>query len=200
MWWVLETGFFDQQVEELPTPAARLGSNVLATGRNGGHDLHLRTLRAAGVTLLGRFLGADGQRARFADDLGEERRLGRRPLPGGGWPRQQARRGAGPAARRLWRSRLPSTAQRRRSSISPASASSSSPAATALTTAGWMCREPSTSSASRSTPTATSSAAEGLYFVGVHFLRTRKSSLLCCVAEDAAIIARQLARFAIPQA
>src|SRR6188508_650142 len=71
MWWVLETGFFDQRVEELPTPAARLGSNVLATGRNGGHDLHLRTLRAAGVTLLGRFLGADGQRARFADDLGE---------------------------------------------------------------------------------------------------------------------------------
>jgi putative flavoprotein involved in K+ transport len=31
-----------------------------------------------------------------------------------------------------------------------------------------------------------------LYFVGVHFLRTRKSSLLCGVGEDAAVVARQL--------
>jgi hypothetical protein len=32
------------------------------------------------------------------------------------------------------------------------------------------------------------SAAPGLYFVGVHFLRTRKSSLLYGVGEDAAIV------------
>ena len=39
------------------------------SGRGGGHDLHLRTLRALGVTLTGRLLGADGRRARFAPDL-----------------------------------------------------------------------------------------------------------------------------------
>jgi putative flavoprotein involved in K+ transport len=33
----------------------------------------------------------------------------------------------------------------------------------------------------------------GLYFVGVHFLRKRKSSLLNGVGEDAAIVARQIA-------
>jgi putative flavoprotein involved in K+ transport len=32
-----------------------------------------------------------------------------------------------------------------------------------------------------------------LYFVGVHFLRKRKSSLLNGVGEDAAIVARQIA-------
>jgi putative flavoprotein involved in K+ transport len=37
-----------------------------------------------------------------------------------------------------------------------------------------------------------SSAAPGLYFVGVHFLRTRKSSLLCGVGEDAAVVARHI--------
>jgi putative flavoprotein involved in K+ transport len=32
----------------------------------------------------------------------------------------------------------------------------------------------------------------GLYFVGVHFLRKRKSSLLIGVGDDAAILARRL--------
>jgi len=36
-------------------------------------------------------------------------------------------------------------------------------------------------------------AAPGLFFVGVHFLRKRKSSLLCGVGEDAAIVASQIA-------
>ena len=71
VWWALETGFIDQHVSALPSPAARLGANLLTTGQGGGHDLHLRTLRRTGVTLLGRFLGAEGQRARFAPDLAE---------------------------------------------------------------------------------------------------------------------------------
>jgi putative flavoprotein involved in K+ transport len=35
-------------------------------------------------------------------------------------------------------------------------------------------------------------AAPGLYFCGVHFLRTRKSSLLFGVGADAALVARTL--------
>jgi putative flavoprotein involved in K+ transport len=70
-WWVLETGFLDAPFSALPSPAARLAANVQATGAGGGHDLHYRTLRKLGVTLLGHFLGADGRRARFAPDLGE---------------------------------------------------------------------------------------------------------------------------------
>ena len=38
-----------------------------------------------------------------------------------------------------------------------------------------------------------STVARGLYFVGVHFLRKRKSSLFIGVGEDAAIVARQIA-------
>src|SRR5256885_12867228 len=36
-------------------------------------------------------------------------------------------------------------------------------------------------------------AAAGLYFVGVHFLRKRKSSLLYGVGEDATLVARSIA-------
>ena len=38
-----------------------------------------------------------------------------------------------------------------------------------------------------------STAAPGLYFVGVHFLRTRRSALLIGVGEDATLVARQIA-------
>ncbi|HEX2410752.1 MAG TPA: hypothetical protein VHJ39_06270 [Solirubrobacteraceae bacterium] len=34
---------------------------------------------------------------------------------------------------------------------------------------------------------------DDLHFVGVHFLRTRKSSLLVGMGEDAAIVARKIA-------
>ena len=71
VWWLLETGFLDAPVGSLPGPVARLAANAQATGHGGGHDLHYRTLRRAGVTLLGHFLGAEGRRARFAPDLGE---------------------------------------------------------------------------------------------------------------------------------
>ncbi len=38
-----------------------------------------------------------------------------------------------------------------------------------------------------------SSVAPGLFFTGVHFLRSRKSSLLCGVSEDAAVVAGRVA-------
>jgi putative flavoprotein involved in K+ transport len=43
-----------------------------------------------------------------------------------------------------------------------------------------------------------SSVVPGLYFVGVHFLRTRKSALLLGVGEDAALVARQIAAERVP--
>jgi putative flavoprotein involved in K+ transport len=45
-----------------------------------------------------------------------------------------------------------------------------------------------------------STAVPGLYFVGVHFLRKRKSSLFIGVGEDAAIVARQIAAAESPPA
>jgi len=70
-WWLREAGDLDDRVDSLPNPAARLAANVQASGRGGGHDLHYRTLRRMGVTLLGHFLGVEGGHARFAPDLGE---------------------------------------------------------------------------------------------------------------------------------
>ena len=69
VWWFQETGFLDDPVSSLPSPEARLFGNVQATGHRGGHDLHYRTLREMGVTLLGRLVGAERRKSRFAPDL-----------------------------------------------------------------------------------------------------------------------------------
>ena len=193
VWWSLETGFLDQPVEALPTPAARLAANVLATGRGGGHDLHLRTLRAAGVTLLGHFLGAEGRRARFAPDLAESV----------AWGDDRYRDLMGlirtlVAARGLPTPEIPEPEP----FDGQASEEIDLTGFGAVVFAGgfrpdyggWV-----------HVPGAfddlgfpihregACTAAPGLFFVGVHFLRKRKSSLLCGVGEDAAIVASQIA-------
>ena len=71
MWWIIESGFWNRALAQLPSPAARLISNPLTTGHGGGHDLHYRTLHAMGVELLGRYLGADDRKIHFADDLAQ---------------------------------------------------------------------------------------------------------------------------------
>jgi len=45
VWWAIEAGFLAQTAAELPSPVARLTANITASGVDGGHDLHLRTLR-----------------------------------------------------------------------------------------------------------------------------------------------------------
>jgi putative flavoprotein involved in K+ transport len=192
MWWVLESRFFEQRVEQLPTPAARLGANVLATGRDGGHDLNLRTLREAGVTLLGRFLGADGRHARFADDLGASVAWGDDRY------RELRERFSAFAAERG----LPAPPMPEPPDFDGAAPQELDLAAIGAVVFsggfrpdfGWVDVPGAFDELGfpRQTEGA-SSVADGLYFVGVHFLRTRKSSLLCGVGEDAAIVARQVA-------
>ena len=53
VWWLVESGFIDAPFSSLPGPEARLYANLLATGHDGGHDLHLRTLRNMGLVLAG---------------------------------------------------------------------------------------------------------------------------------------------------
>jgi len=71
IYWAIESGFMDRTPDMLPSPAARLLGNPQTTGHSGGHDLNYRTLHAMGVELVGRYMGSDGSKIRFADDLGD---------------------------------------------------------------------------------------------------------------------------------
>jgi cation diffusion facilitator CzcD-associated flavoprotein CzcO len=193
VWWLLETGFLDESTSSLPSPEVRLAANVQSSGHGGGRDLHYRTLQSMGVTLLGRFLGAEGRHARFAADLGESV----------GWGDQRVamlmdriRKLA--AERGLPQPEIPE----------PEAFGLESPERLDLSGFGavvfaggfrpdyesWVhCPGAFDELGFPIHEEGASTVVPGLYFVGVHFLRKRKSSLLIGVGEDAAIVARQIA-------
>ena len=192
-WWLHEAGSLDDRVEDLPEPAARLWGNVQASGRDGGHDLHYRTLHAIGVTLLGHFLGADDQDALFATDLeasitwGDERHAKivgdfRKHALEAGLPWTDLEAPEPVDAEPLERIPLRELG--------------------AVVFAGgfrpdyesWVdCPGAFDEYGFPLHRDGASTVVPGLYFVGVHFLRKRKSSLLIGVGEDAAIVAQQIA-------
>lgn len=69
-WWMEQMGALDQTLEE--RPEARERPNPLVTGVGGGHEIDVRRYAAHGVTLLGRLRAVDGSRLRLADDLEEQ--------------------------------------------------------------------------------------------------------------------------------
>ncbi|MGH2807712.1 MAG: FAD-dependent oxidoreductase [Actinomycetota bacterium] len=192
-WWALETGFLDQTVDKLPAPTARLSANVLATGRDGGHDLNLRTLRAAGVTLLGHLLGATDGRAHFANDLAESV----------AWGDDRYRDLMG-----LVRKLVAERSLEMPPIVEPEPFSSDAPSELDLSRIGivtfaggyrpnygaWVDMPGAFDEFGFPIHSdGESFVAPGLFFVGVHFLRTRKSSLLCGVGDDARVIATRVA-------
>jgi putative flavoprotein involved in K+ transport len=194
VWWTIETGYLDDTLAHLPGPTARLGANFTATGRHGGeHDLHLRSLDAIGVRLLGHLEGCDGRRARFADDVADSVAWGdaRRAEFLARVRRLAAERGLAP----------PPLEPPRALRVEPLREVDLGGFGAVVVTAGfrpdyarWV-----------GIPGAfdgfgfplhrdgQSTAAPGLYFAGVHFLRTRKSALLWGVGEDAAVVAEGIA-------
>ena len=192
-WWLHEAGDLDDRVEALPAPAARLAANVQATGHDGGHDLHYRTLQSMGVTLAGHFLGAEDGDACFAQDLADSVAWGdhRHAQVMKGFRRLAAERGLP----------LPDMPP-------PEPIDATTPERVSLAELGavvfaggfrpgygsWVdCPGAFDELGFPVHDEGASSVVPGLYFVGVHFLRKRKSSLLIGVGEDAAIVAGRIA-------
>ncbi|HYC06747.1 MAG TPA: NAD(P)-binding domain-containing protein, partial [Candidatus Binatia bacterium] len=193
VWWSEISGFLDQGVSTLPSPMARLGANILATGHGGGHDLHLRTLRAMGVTLVGHFVGAEARTALFAADLGatvawgDDRYRDFREL----LVRTAAERG------------MPRPSMPEPEPFDPA-APERVPLdgfGAAIFTGGfrpdfasWLpWHDAFDDMGFPFQVDGASTVIPGLYFVGLHFQRKRKSSILLGVGEDAGIVAQSIA-------
>jgi putative flavoprotein involved in K+ transport len=193
VWWVIETGFWKAPLSSLSSPQARLFANILATGHGGGHDMHLRTLQAQGIQLTGRFLGVEDGRAYFAGDLEESV----------AW---------GDARYHDFASLIRKTATEKSLAIPdmppPAPFFNQSLETLAVRDIGavifaggfrpdysrWVRLESAFDGMGFPVQVdGASGVYPGLYFVGVHFLRTRESSLLHGVGEDAAVVARTIA-------
>lgn len=188
--WLAQTDFFDLPLQDLPSPLARLGANVQATGAGGGHDLHYRTLQALGVTLTGHVEATEGTHARFADDLTASVAFG----------------DARAAEIRELLKRVPGIPQDAPGLADPAPFHAVPPTeldlsgfGAIITTSGfrpdyarWVDL-PVFDQWGFAKTDEHCAAGPGLYFCGVHFLRTRSSALLFGVGRDAELIAADIA-------
>lgn len=194
LWWGLETRFLEAGVDTLPSPEARFAANVTASGTNGGHDLHMRTLRDHGATLTGHFTGCADGRIRFADDLAESV----------AWSDARyldfARSVAELCAERnMAKPQLPPPEPF--DVAAPDGLDVADLGAVIFSGGfrpdyGWV--RVAGISDRMGFPLQRDGAsivAPGLFFAGVHFLRKRKSSLLCGVGEDATIVASNVAEY-----
>lgn len=191
VWWAIHSGFLDRTSDTLPSPTARLVGNIVATGHGGGHDLHLRTLHAMGVELLGHFVGADGGRIRFADDLASSADFGDARLADL-WKYIDAYCAtigvtpppfeAPPPLRIKTRTELDVSLDGIGAVIWT---SGYRPAY------GWV-KFPVFDNMGFPVQTDGRTKVPGLYFMGVHWMRKNKSSILYGAGEDAEIVARHV--------
>jgi len=191
---VNETPFMEMSLTMLPSPMARLGAYPQASGHGGGHDLNYRTLQAMGVKLLGRFAGADGRTAHFADDLSESVAFGdARYLDLCGLVAKSfLQRGAAP----------PEMPPPPPFHADPPRSIDLQDFGAVIFTAGfrpdysWVKAPGGFDEMGFPRQVdGSSTVVPGLHFMGVHFQRKRKSAALLGVAEDATVLAeRMLAR------
>lgn len=193
VWWAVETGFINQPVGALPSPAARLGANILTTGQGGGRDLHLRTLQRMGVTLLGHFLGAEDRRARFAPDLmesvawgdaryGDLMNLVRKTVAERGLPQPDIPEPEPFTAETVEEVNLDGFGAVLFAGGFRPSFDTWVHCPGVVDEFGFPIQEDGAST-----------VVHGLYFAGVHFMRTRKSATFVGIGEDAAIVAGSVA-------
>ena len=191
--WLVETPFLEQAVDDLPSPLARLAANFQTTGRDRGKDLNYRTLLADGVTLTGRLLGASESTIRFAADLDESVAWGDARYADICNLLVQAASNRGTRPPELPMPQPMKANQpdeiRVRDLGAMVFTSGYRPAyrdwvhlSDAFDDLGFPIQHDGAST-----------VVPGLYFVGTHFLRKRKSSTLFGMGEDAEIVARAIA-------
>jgi putative flavoprotein involved in K+ transport len=191
--WLEEAGIMDQTVDTLPSPTARLMCNPPISGNDGGHDCHPRWLADRGADLVGRLVGMEGWQASFSGDLAENLEWGEAfaadilqkldehiVATGADAPEAEPLRTQGSPA-------SPETRDLREAGVSTILWSNGYRPSYGwidlplLDEQGWPVQERGVT------------AFPGLYFVGVHWLHKRKSSLLFGVGEDAEYVAAHLA-------
>ena len=198
--WLLDTPFFEQTADQLPAPAARLGANPQASGRRRRPRRALPDPARAGRAPRGPRSSASttatiAARARPAGDA----RLVRRRLPDAPRSRRWAR--APRSARRRLTCPSPTAFEPRPVERLPARIGA------VVVAAGFRSRYSEWIDVpglvdEQGFPVhvdGESVVAPDLHFVGVHFLRRRRSSLLFGVGDDAAATATRIAnRIGLP--
>ena len=197
--WLAESGWMAQRRQDLPDPAAiRTPQPQISGVGPRGHTVSLQSLARRGVTLLGHLESADGTRLRFADDLAQHVRSGDE---GSAKLRQHvddyiARSGIDAPASEPDPADDPADAETFRG---PAELDLADRGVNAVvfstgfgTDYSWLrvpVFGPDGSIAHREGRT----AVDGVYFVGLLWMRVRRSAIIAGAMDDSAHVAAQIA-------
>ena len=194
-WWLYETGWFDQTVDKLPSPRAKFAAHPHVSGKGGGHTLNLHQFARDGVVLLGHMQGVHDGIVALAPDLHENLARADRfeadLLKAVDAYIEQS--GLHVPAERL--------PELRDGYDAPLSGELDLEAA-GITSIIWgvgytsdfgLLKLPALDADGYPQQVRGATAHPGLYFLGLHWLHTRKSGLLLGVGEDAAYVAEQIA-------
>jgi putative flavoprotein involved in K+ transport len=191
VWWMVESGFMDRTPDKLPSPAARLLGNPQTTGHDGGRDLNYRVLHELGVELLGRYAGAGGSKLHFADDLAASVDFGDARLTDflKFVEASCAAKGTTAPAYEM----PPPLRIKTRTELDI----SGDGIGTVIWTSGYRpvygwVKFPVFDSMGFPVQVDGRASVPGLYFMGVHWMRKNKSSILYGVGEDAEVVARHI--------
>ena len=197
--WLAESGWMAQRREDLPDPAATRAAQPQISGVGPrGHTVSLQSLAGRGVTLLGHLESADGTRLRFGDDLAEHVRLGDE---GSATIRQHV-------DDYIARSGIEAPASERDPADEPADAESfHAPTELDLADRGiravvfstgfgtdysWL-RVPVVGPDGSIAHREGRAAVDGIYFVGLLWMRVRRSAIIAGAMDDSAHVAAQVA-------
>ena len=191
--WLLETGMAEDSVTSLPSPAARLACNPPVSGNDGGHDCHPHWLAERGAALLGRIEEIDDEVVSLGDGLKESLAAGDEFVANYRRRVDEYVRSAGldvPA---------PEPEPARPPARSPTALNLADAGITAVIKANGFRPDHSwiegVETDAQGWPVQQDGVATmpGLYFVGIHWMRKRKSALFCGVGEDAEQVVAALA-------
>ncbi|HWO04666.1 MAG TPA: NAD(P)-binding domain-containing protein, partial [Methylomirabilota bacterium] len=193
-WWMERMGALDQTLEERPD--ARERPNPLVTGVGGGHEINLRFYAARGVVLLGHVDAIEESRLRLADDLDAQLTRGDEGVAvftravdayveraGLSAPEEPAPAPPPP---------LPTSAPTRALDLDAESVTSVIWATGFRRDFGWI-HLPVLDERGEPIHRRGVSSCPGLYFLGLPWLHTLKSSVLCGVGRDADHLAECIA-------
>jgi putative flavoprotein involved in K+ transport len=190
-WWMAESGFLERTPDKLPSPAAKFLGNPQSTGHDGGRDLNFRVLHDRGVELIGRYIGAEGSTLHFADDLAASVDFGDARLTDllKFVEASCVAKGTSAPAYEM----PPPLRIKTRTELDVAKDG----IGTVIWTSGYRpdygwVKFPVFDSMGFPQQVDGCTTVPGLYFMGVHWMRKNKSSILYGVGEDAEVVARHI--------
>ena len=198
--WQRDMGYLDRTPDMLEGPEARFRADPHLTGRKGGYTLSLHDFHRRGISLLGRLVGCDGEKARFDGGLHAEMRFADEFADRivAEFDRHIAERGIEappPTAEELAGGPPEDGAMpeiRRELDLAGAGIASVVWATGYRYDFSWI-EAPVLDEAGYPVAPGGVSACPGLYFAGLNWMTRRKSGILWGVGEDALSVTRHLA-------